>query len=81
MKEPYQFSGKEAAQTSLPEHGEQKSLRATGNNSQTGNMTVAFVPLISIIANMLPRFFNRYATVPSPTVQQARSLWLVLYNM
>ncbi|KAK3932184.1 Endoglucanase-7 [Frankliniella fusca] len=50
------------------------AVRANGDSGQS-NMTVAFVPLISIIANLLPRFFGRYSTVTPPvTVQQARSL-------
>ncbi|XP_034255973.1 uncharacterized protein LOC117653985 [Thrips palmi] len=53
---------------------DQKSPRATGDSNQTNNMNVGFVPLISIIANLLPRFFTRYATVPQATVQQARSI-------
>lgn len=54
--------------------GHQKSSRAAGDGNPPNNMNVGFVPLISIIANLLPRFFTRYATVPQATVQQARSI-------
>ena len=52
---------------------QQRTLRATGEGAQAGNMTVAFVPLISIIANLLPRFFNRYGTAQPTNVQRVRS--------
>jgi len=52
----------------------QKSLRATGGGNPANNINVGFVPLISIIANLLPRLFTRYATVPQAKMQQARSI-------
>ncbi|XP_026280972.1 uncharacterized protein LOC113208255 [Frankliniella occidentalis] len=66
------LEGKNRGMTAIPRST--KSVRANGDSSQTSNMTVAFVPLISIIANLLPRFFGRYSPVtPASSVQQARA--------
>lgn len=59
---------------------QQKAERAAGDSGQANNMTVAFVPLISIIANLLPRFFGRYASAPPSSVQQARSIGKYSYD-